>query len=844
VDLYGDPLPNGALARMGTVRLRHDNSGSLITVFSPDGKVIATGDRRSLRLWEAGTGKLIRQIQENYQFGNILFSPDGKWLAVQEKGGICLLEPSTGRLRQRIPSAGYPFTVSADAQLLVTDSNNGTVTVWNTVTAGQALRLQGHEEGVISAAFTPDGRTLVTLCRGKKLCRWDMRTGALQKAFSLPLPHWRTLSLAPDARTLAVVPYSREAVQLWDTETGKERIRLQGAPACAGWGLAFTPDSRTLATNWIEDGADEATISLWDATTGRPLRRFQVPAQTAEQLQFAPGGRTLLSADTGPLVYLWDTATGKALLWWPAHEGYISALGFSPDGRTLLSSSSDGTIRFWDPATGRPGHVLQGPHRLGVYALAVLPDGQAVLSPGPDGILRLWDFASGKEIRRLAVEEKPAAIRDIGYRVLCLGVTADGSTAAAFSCRVGPAKAGEPQYLLHTWDLTTGKVQCRRPVDSPNQNLEVRAFSPDLRAYVSLLDPTSVPTMPANATIPPGTTLVEFKGLASGRHLLVLSQPDHYGHRQVFSPDGRLLATVTYRLRRENNEDRVDRHSVHLWEVASGKERLTIVCPESGHPYRFGQLAFSRDGRWLATERIDGTIQVWEVATGEELVRHTNSPARVYCLAFTPDGKALAAGYVDSTILLWDVSPAAQRRHPPQPARASDLEAWWADLADPDATRAHVAIGKLTAVPQQAVELLRTRLVPAESVPADKRRQLLDDLDSNEFARREAASGELADLEERVFPALEEALRSKPSPEKRRRIETLLGASHFVRLPRTLRALRAVEVLEHVGTAEARRIIEAQSRGASEARLTQEAKASLKRLRQPPGAASDKESAK
>src|SRR5262249_4189255 len=158
--------------------------------------------------------------------GAMIFSPDGRWLATH----TTLLDPDTGRLLRRIPDAASLLAVSPDARLLADSARDGAAVLWDTVTGAQVRRLQGHEEHVISAAFSPDGRTLVTLCYGKKLCRWEVATGALQKTLPLALPQWRTLRLSPDARSLAVVPYSREAVEVWDTETGQQRCRLQGAP--------------------------------------------------------------------------------------------------------------------------------------------------------------------------------------------------------------------------------------------------------------------------------------------------------------------------------------------------------------------------------------------------------------------------------------------------------------------------------------------------------------------------------------------------------------------------------------------------------------------------------------
>jgi RNA polymerase sigma factor (sigma-70 family) len=834
VDAFGDPLPDGALARMGTVQLRHERLAT--ATFSPDGKMIATVGSNSLRLWDARTGKLIREIKEHIVSGAMLYSPDGRWLTTH----TTLLDPDTGRLLRQIPEASSLLAVSPDARLLAGTARDGAAVLWDTATGAEVRRLQGHEkqvrheDQVSSAAFSPDGRTLVTFCWGKKLCRWEVATGVLQKTLTLALPQWRTLRLSPDARSLAVVPYSREAVEVWDTETGQQRCKLQGAPACARYGLAFTPDSRTLATNWAEDAADEVTISLWDAATGKSLRRFSLPARQVDFLHFAPDGHTLLTEGFGPLVRLSDTRTGQpALQPPPAHESEVTSLAFTPDGRTLVSGSRDATVRLWETDSGKQRAVLTG-HRWGVNAVAALPDGRTVLSSGTDGTLRLWDSRAGKELRRLVIDEAPEGRTELGYQVLRLGLAGDGSAAASFSHRGGLVGADGPRSLLHVWDLGAAKAVSRRSADTPNQNQEVQGFSPDLKAYVSHVDTaTQSEKKTTEKTVPPsGTVQVLLKEVATGRTLLTLPHPDRYSYVQpAFSPDGRLLVTITFRVGLANNQYYWDRHTLHFWELATGKERLTIQCPDNGEQYRLRTPTFAPDGRTLATSRNDHTIQLWDVASGKELLRRTGYDAEVYCLAFSPDGKALASGHADSTILLWDLTPVnATRNDPSVPAEGKVLEACWADLASDDAGKAHAAVWKLIAVPRQAVPLFGKQLSPAASPPAARLRQLLEQLDSAEFERREAASGELADLGERAHSALKAALQGDPSAEKRKRLEALLDAPAQVRSAEILRGVRAIEVLEQIGTTEGQRILEALAKGTPEARLTQEAKASLERL--------------
>jgi WD40 repeat protein len=453
-----------------------------------------------------------------------------------------------------------------------------------------------------------------------------------------------------------------------------------------------------------------------------------------------------------------------------------------------------------------------------VQAVAVLPDGQTLLSGGYDAVIRLQDLQTGKELRRLVLDPESEKLPKPAYSLQSLGLAADGRTAVSFSYR---SVNGPHPELAHVWDLNTGRAQVR---SSQRSHINFDCFSPDAKlmaGYVST-------DRPVEADSP--VAIVE--EVATGRHILTLPQPDNGGIASpVFAPDCLTFATLISRVRRVSDDAyHVDRHAIHLWELATGKERLTITNYEPGQQLEYTQVAFAPDGRTLATVRRDHLLQLWDVATGQELFRRPGYDEDIsgHAFVFAPDGRTLAAGYCDSTILIWDLAPETwQRIRRSGPLNAQELMAAWADLASWDARRAHEAIWKLAAVPQQAVPLLHERLHPAPAVPADRLRQLLYDLNSSRFRQREAATKQLADLEEQAEPALRAALKGNLSAEQRERIEPLLSGPRLVRSPEKLRALRAVEILEHCQLPEALQVLRRLAEGAPEARLTQQAKAAV-----------------
>jgi hypothetical protein len=205
---------------------------------------------------------------------------------------------------------------------------------------------------------------------------------------------------------------------------------------------------------------------------------------------------------------------------------------------------------------------------------------------------------------------------------------------------------------------------------------------------------------------------------------------------------------------------------------------------------------------------------------------------RLTALAFSPDGKMLVTSSLDGTALVWDLRPIyekATRR--PQPADAKHLESWWTTLRDDDGLKVGAAMTEFEARPAEAVRFFASKLKPISAPAPGRIARLLRDLDSEEFDVRQKATTELEEFAEVVEPELRAALKGKPSPEVKTTVERLLGRiESLADDPEWLRQLRAVELLERIGTAEARKALEGLSRGAAAARPTREAKASLERL--------------
>jgi dipeptidyl aminopeptidase/acylaminoacyl peptidase len=251
--------------------------------------------------------------------------------------------------------------------------------------------------------------------------------------------------------------------------------------------------------------------------------------------------------------------------------------------------------------------------------------------------------------------------------------------------------------------------------------------------------------------------------------------------------------------------------------------------------YVLGALTFSPDGRVVAAGYSDQVVRLLEVATGKERTRFEGHRSGIISVAFSPDGRLLASGSWDRTVMVWDLTgrvglDVSERIT----LDAKAQERLWTDLADADAARGYQAI-RLLLRAEQTVGLLRERLHPAKATDPARLKRLVAELDSDDFAVREKATRDLTSLGSTAESALRRALPGA-SAEARRRIEEILGQIDPALSGNLLREIRAVEVLEQGGTPEGRQLLQLLSRGAPEARLTREAKASLERLAKRPAA--------
>jgi len=819
LDRYGDPMPEGAIARLGTIRLRHTDYLADV-VYCPDGKTVASigdyslyGDttpastsRHVIHFWDPVSGKEQRRLTGHQKrITALAVSPNGKYVASADESTLCLWDFESGRRLHEV----------------------------------QPPRANKFGQGIVRLAFMPDSKAVVAIC-GEGIVRiWDVDGTEKLSFASYPyspsnLTWGCTLAVSPDGETLAfLTPGGAKGnadVRLFDAITGKER-RHWNAHVGMAQGLVFTPDGKTVVS-----GGGDGTIRFWDAATGRQLRQIRVASLDLYKITLSADGQVLAGCGCGPeAVVLWEASTGKELRRLRGHRtchgnaSYaVTCFAFSADGKRLATGGQDNSVRFWDAATGAE---VSGGGSLGCYSrgLAFTPDGATVITNGFFGTLHLWSAASGAEIRQCQTEDA---------LITGFAVAPDGRTAAAGLTHNRDKFV--PRVVF--WDLASGRqlpqvLTTQSPIGSlayaaNGRMLVVGGWKKnslwDLgmareAAVFTPRDQKPGATYMGWALSPDGSTLVcaardtyDLYDAVSGKELRRLPREPGAVPCFVVAPGGNILAFAG------------KEHTVWLYDLTVGKN----LCRMVGHQGDIECLAFAPDGKELVSGGRDGTARLWETASGQEIRCFRGHVGSVYGVAFAPDGRLFASASGDTTVMVWDRTGRLRDRQLAHvDLSAQDRNDLWKALASADAGAAQRAVWTWVAGGDASVAELKRRLT--EDHGSDGRRivPLLADLASDQFAVRQKATEELEKLGDLALPALRRYLADHPPLEVHQRLQRLLEKqAGTAPSAGRLRVLRATQALEQIGSPAARQALEGLVTDGPATWLIQEARAARERL--------------
>jgi WD40 repeat protein len=550
--------------------------GRVICVsFSRDSQLLAAttwyeGWNGAVRVWDLRADKELftRPVPGSKTRGANAFSADARRLVAEGSERLHVLDAQSGEEIQTVPIAPGGcglICFSPDGRRLAAalwQGRNVKVFDWDGERLGESHTLQGHSAGVMTVAYSPDGKYLVSGTE-KEFKLWEAE--GLQEIRTVQTPA-QELAFTPDGRTLYASASCAKATPVhtwtrWDLAAQTELPALSVEVAAEPW-FAFHCLSRDGKILFLTHGAHHASyVRAIDTASGRDLFPRRGHAAPLNAVAISPDGRTLASAGEDRLVKVWDLADGRVLHSFAVHTGAVWGLAFSPDGELLATGSGDGTLALWELRSGTPIRTLHG-HSRSPSRLAFSPDGTSLAAGSERGTVKLWVVASGQE--RSPLPGHSGTVR-------CVAFSPDGTRLAS----------GGEDRRVRVHDLLKGG-SLSFPVPTAVNHV---AFSSDGRTLAAVGD------APESA--------VRLWDLDTGQET---TWPGHTGHvlGVAFAPAAPLLATC--------GED----GTVRLWDRNGGTPGVRTIGPGPfGGAVR--AVAFTPDGRYLATANANGTVYLLRV---------------------------------------------------------------------------------------------------------------------------------------------------------------------------------------------------------------------------------------
>jgi WD40 repeat protein/serine/threonine protein kinase len=543
--------------------------------------------------------------QHTHPVTAMAYSPDGRYIASgggnspQQPAELRVWEASTGKelFSRLVPAGGLIQSVSfsPDGLQIATAGFDAAIRIWNAAT-GDEVRVLGPRRGpAVAVCFSPAGGRVASVGADSTLRVWDAATG--RTLVNRIIGSLQGLSYASDGNAIALA-CGDGTVRVVDAMTGNDIRRFRGHEGKV-IRVAFSPDGRRIASV----GADD-TVRIWDATSGEERLAYRTDVVMFSAVAFSPDSRRIASAGQSGLIKVWEAETGKDLITVRGHARRVEAVEFSPDGRHLASASVDRTVKIWDSTREQESIAIQSQSD-SPCQIAFRPDrSRSLLITGQDAVIQ--ELPTEERLVLFRGPEKPSGVvYSPNGRLLAVAYTRN-------PVEIRDAHDGR---LLCTLETARG-VTCMA-FDSGIRQLSVAHKDGAVRIW--------------NAQ--------------TGREIAQGGGGQYIYRAIAYDADGRTVYAVGW----EGTFNSIGPGVLRQWDASTGKE-VRRVSLET----RPLSAAFSLDRRCLATGGVDGSVRIWDVATGQQRLATSGHGGSVHCLAFSPDGRRIASAGTDLAIMVWD----------------------------------------------------------------------------------------------------------------------------------------------------------------------------------------------